>query len=184
MVPPPCPYTPLQISPSATFQIPRSVCSESCLPGYRKATQLGMPVCCFDCIPCSMGTISNKTGLRQYRWIYSMVFAIEEINQNQSILPNITLGYGIYDSCFIVARSIKGAMWLVTGQEETIPNYRCESHSPLAAVIGDSASQRSIAMARLLGVCRYPQVKEMYHLDIKSLSLQCNTKYCSTQNGY
>ncbi|XP_069830455.1 extracellular calcium-sensing receptor-like [Dendropsophus ebraccatus] len=42
-------------------QVPESVCSNSCGPGSRRVTRLGQPPCCFDCVPCSAGEISNST---------------------------------------------------------------------------------------------------------------------------
>ncbi|XP_034024693.1 extracellular calcium-sensing receptor-like [Thalassophryne amazonica] len=38
-----------------------SVCSPSCLPGFRKSVRRGEPACCYDCVPCDSGKISNKT---------------------------------------------------------------------------------------------------------------------------
>ncbi|XP_027136124.1 extracellular calcium-sensing receptor-like [Larimichthys crocea] len=42
-------------------QVPVSVCSEKCPPGTRKVLQKGKPVCCYDCLRCAEGEISNST---------------------------------------------------------------------------------------------------------------------------
>ncbi|XP_060231817.1 vomeronasal type-2 receptor 116-like [Meriones unguiculatus] len=51
--------------PISFTKIPQSVCSESCRPGFRKATQEGKAVCCFDCTPCAENEISNETDMEQ-----------------------------------------------------------------------------------------------------------------------
>ncbi|XP_063813507.1 vomeronasal type-2 receptor 26-like [Pseudophryne corroboree] len=42
-------------------QITKSRCNDRCPPGYRKAFNGGFHVCCYDCVPCSEGEISNTT---------------------------------------------------------------------------------------------------------------------------
>ncbi|XP_030600129.1 extracellular calcium-sensing receptor-like [Archocentrus centrarchus] len=50
----------LVIQEDMIMWVPVSVCSASCLPGFRKAVRHGEPVCCFDCVPCDSGKISNQ----------------------------------------------------------------------------------------------------------------------------
>ncbi|XP_028428741.1 extracellular calcium-sensing receptor-like [Perca flavescens] len=42
-------------------QVPMSVCTDSCSPGTRKVLQRGKPICCYDCLLCPEGEISNAT---------------------------------------------------------------------------------------------------------------------------
>nr|XP_033773152.1 vomeronasal type-2 receptor 26-like [Geotrypetes seraphini] len=42
---------------------PQSRCSQSCASGSRKLPKEGKPICCYDCIPCPAGEISNQTDM-------------------------------------------------------------------------------------------------------------------------
>ncbi|XP_072551965.1 olfactory receptor CR1 [Salminus brasiliensis] len=48
--------------PGNSEKVPVSVCTTPCPPGTRKAIKKGLPVCCFDCLPCAEGEFSNITG--------------------------------------------------------------------------------------------------------------------------
>ncbi|XP_044059694.1 extracellular calcium-sensing receptor-like [Siniperca chuatsi] len=250
-------------------QPPQSLCSENCPPGTRMARKKGEPVCCFDCIPCSEGKISNKTdsmectscpedfwsshqrdhcvpkkteflsyheplgicltttsllgtficavvlgiftyhrrtpmgqfhlngmhkagdvvlgGLFEihffsvfpdlsftsepqqptcngfdvlgFRQAQTMAFAIDEINRNSNLLPNVTLGYSLYDNCVKLGIGFRAALSLVSGQEEQfILDETCVGTPPVLGIVGDSSSTRSIAISSVLGLYRVPMV--------------------------
>uniref|UniRef100_A0A4W3GHC0 Extracellular calcium-sensing receptor-like n=1 Tax=Callorhinchus milii TaxID=7868 RepID=A0A4W3GHC0_CALMI len=62
---------------------------------------------------------------REFRLVNAMIFAIEEINRNQTLLPDVTLGYNIFDDCASASIATKVALGLVNGQveEESDPHY-------------------------------------------------------------
>ncbi|XP_051683864.2 vomeronasal type-2 receptor 116 [Oryctolagus cuniculus] len=62
-------------------ETPHSVCSESCSPGFRKASLEGKPTCCFDCTPCPENEISNQTDMDQCMKCLDHQYANTERNQ-------------------------------------------------------------------------------------------------------
>ncbi|XP_015284820.1 PREDICTED: vomeronasal type-2 receptor 26-like [Gekko japonicus] len=43
--------------------LPRSVCNEGCHPGYSKQKKEREPFCCYDCVPCPEGMISEQRDM-------------------------------------------------------------------------------------------------------------------------
>ncbi|XP_069800142.1 extracellular calcium-sensing receptor-like [Dendropsophus ebraccatus] len=101
----------------------------------------------------------------------SLVFAVDEINLNPNILPNVTLGYNVYDSYVDLFRTIQGAVRMYSGNTKQYPNYNCDTYGVLAAVIEGMASSFSIQYANIFGIYKYPQVSFMSQEPLQSNKL-------------
>ncbi|XP_028818147.1 extracellular calcium-sensing receptor-like [Denticeps clupeoides] len=96
---------------------------------------------------------------RELRFARAMEFAIGQINNRSDLLPNITLGYRIYDSCSAVPMAVDVAFQFANGQEtDIVIDASCPQVASVAAIVGDSSSTPSISMSRVLGLFRIPQV--------------------------
>ncbi|XP_041733036.2 extracellular calcium-sensing receptor-like [Coregonus clupeaformis] len=100
-------------------------------------------------------TIFNQ---RAYRWFQTMIFAVEEINRDPTLLPNLTLGFLAADTCLAEGTTLGAALAMVTGQEASVAGTECGATPEVPVIIGDARSSASIVVAQTLGPFDLPMV--------------------------
>uniref|UniRef100_A0A8D2LX01 G-protein coupled receptors family 3 profile domain-containing protein n=1 Tax=Varanus komodoensis TaxID=61221 RepID=A0A8D2LX01_VARKO len=84
-----------------------------------------------------MQNVSFSIVPKNYQHILALIFGIKEINENLQILPNLTLGFNIYDSYTNADRTYHTTMLLLSTQERLVPNYVCDmQNNPVAFIYG------------------------------------------------
>lgn len=96
-----------------------------------------------------------RINFREFRFAQTMIFAIEEINNSSSLLPNISIGYKIFDSCGSTLPSMRAVMGLMKRQKSTL-GKPCQS--AVHAIIGASESSSTIVMLQISGIFQIPVV--------------------------
>ena len=97
-----------------------------------------------------------------FRGPQTIAFAIDEINRNPRLLPNVTLGYNIYDSCHMLGVGFRAVLSLVSGRKERFQlDESCVGSPPVLGIVGPSTSGESIAISSVLGLYRVPMVSSV-----------------------
>lgn len=97
-----------------------------------------------------------------FRHAMTMAFAIDEINKNSNLVPNVTLGYSLYDNCATLVMGFSAALSMASGQEEhMLLQENCAGTPPVLGIVGDSFSTFSIATSDVIGLFRLPIVSSV-----------------------
>uniref|UniRef100_A0A3B3HN29 Olfactory receptor C family, h1 n=1 Tax=Oryzias latipes TaxID=8090 RepID=A0A3B3HN29_ORYLA len=99
----------------------------------------------------------HRLNFREFRFAQTMIFAIEEINKSSSLLPNISVGYKIFDSCGSTLPSTRAAMGLINGQERSF-GKTCSGHSTVHVIVGTSESSSTLVLSQIAGIFQIPVI--------------------------
>nr|XP_057939246.1 glutamate receptor, metabotropic 6a isoform X2 [Doryrhamphus excisus] len=113
-------------------------------------------------LPC--GELKKEKGIHRME---AMLYALDQINSDPDLLPNITLGARILDTCSRDTYALEQSLTFVQAliQKDT-SDIRCSNGEPpvirkperVVAVVGASASSVSIMVANILRLFEIPQV--------------------------
>ncbi|XP_060137311.1 vomeronasal type-2 receptor 26-like [Zootoca vivipara] len=95
---------------------------------------------------------------KSYQHILALVFAIDEVNENPKLLPNLTLGFHIYDSYYDAKMTYRTTLDLLFNSHTFVPNYKCGPQENVIGVIGGLSSKVTLCMADILGLYKIPQL--------------------------
>ncbi|OCT56738.1 hypothetical protein XELAEV_18004479mg, partial [Xenopus laevis] len=119
-------------------------------------------------VNCGVRYISDNTGkyislcinpvLDHYVEIQALIFTANEISKSPDLLPNITLGYHVYDSCTNPSLAIGSVLQILSGPGNVVPNYSCRDQGQIAGFIGDRSTVTSLPIAQLLSIYGYSQI--------------------------
>ena len=101
----------------------------------------------------SDGSSCGEIRHAPFRNVEAMVYAVDRINADPDLLPNISLGFDIRDTCGLSNKALEETVSLMD-----IKNSGAISEIGISGVIGPARSDTSVHVASLLRVFQIPQI--------------------------
>ncbi|KAM9095584.1 vomeronasal type-2 receptor 26-like [Sarcophilus harrisii] len=98
---------------------------------------------------------------KNYQQLMTIRFAVEEINKDPVLLPNISLGFQIYNAYHSDERTLESSLRWLTGGDQLVPNFSCKKQDKSVAFIGGATSALSVQMGTLFDLYNFPQVGDI-----------------------
>lgn len=119
------------------------------------------------------GEINRDRGIQR---LEAMLYALDRINEDSNLLPDIKLGAILLDSCSSSTYALNQSLEFIRASINTVESsaFECKDKSTprpkygskmIAGVIGGSYSEVSLQVANLLRLFRIPQVSLLSQLD-------------------
>ena len=115
------------------------------------------------------GELNERLGIQR---LEAILFAVDQVNRNDTILPYISLGLEVYDTCSSETIALDRALHFV--KDKAIPRKDHLAGDPvIAGVVGPSFSSISVQVAHLFRLFQIPQVS----FDSTSYELSDKTRF-------
>ncbi|XP_032092325.1 vomeronasal type-2 receptor 26-like [Thamnophis elegans] len=101
---------------------------------------------------------SERYLTHNYQHTLALAFAVNEINEQSEILPNVTLGFHIGTDTLEDITTYLLAMEFLSTKDKFIPNYKCNVQNNTVAVIGGPRTRTCFNMANILCNFKFPQI--------------------------
>ena len=124
------------------------------------------PLHTYDESSATCGTIRSINSLKK---VEAMVYAVDRINQDEYLLPNITIGFEIYDTCGYDSKALQTSLNFIPS---SIDGSRDDDKKPMLGVVGPQASSSSVLTSLLLGLYRIPMISYLSTSDELSNALR------------
>lgn len=95
---------------------------------------------------------------KNYQYVLAFYFAIQEVNKDSHLLPNLTLGFQVHNAFSSDQFTLWSTLLWLSGKMEPLPNYNCQKQTKSAAVIAGTTSAFSAEIGTLLELYKTPQV--------------------------
>ncbi|XP_032094631.1 vomeronasal type-2 receptor 26-like [Thamnophis elegans] len=95
---------------------------------------------------------------KNYHQFLALMFTVMEVNKDPILLPNITLGFSIYENQKMERKIFLCIFSLLFTWQRMVPGYKCGRQDSLLSVIGGHNGKSSRQMASILSIFKVPQV--------------------------